>query len=143
MHPQELYDDHYEYGQDQRKFRQQIILAEDVPKWEKFDAKSYRKFRSRYVHYVMNNGEKSINEITTIECKDQSDMFFEDLFGNTDVNILKMCDKHFRIDTRNDLVRKLKDLAMSESCWYPDIDKYEEYCINFKKVISMWLNVNF
>ncbi len=44
IHPQELYDDHYEYDQDQRKLRQQIISAEDVPKWEKFNAKYTESF---------------------------------------------------------------------------------------------------
>ena len=107
-----------------------------MPKWTKFDAKSYKTFRPKFFHYLMNNGDKTINEVTTIECKDQSDMFFLDLFGNSDVDIMKICDKHFRIDTKQEILKKLKKLSMSDRHWFPDLEKYEEYCINFKKLLT-------
>jgi len=93
---------------------QQIILAEEIPKWEKFDGKSYQRFRSKVTNYYMNNGGKSIKEMTTNECKDQSEMFFIDLFGNSDMDIMKICDRHFRIDTKVEIAKKLKHLSMDE-----------------------------
>ncbi len=84
----------------------ELVLTEPdkVPCWEKFTEKSYIEFRKGWLHYVQNNGARNIKELTTIQCKFQSVMFYDDLFEKSNSEIIKNCDSHFGNVSTDDVV---------------------------------------
>jgi len=114
-----------------------------VPYWKKFTSAAYQEFKREWLNYTDNNEMKKISELTSLGCKFQSSMYFDDLFDNVNLRILEICDLHFGIVSKDNVVAKLKKVAMGKRFSKPDLDATDDYVNRFLNILydiddSLW-----
>jgi len=120
-----------------RQAVQQFVVTSKLPEFCKFEVDYWRQFKEKYLQYSLNDGKKSISELTSISCKQESTMFYDDdMWNEGNENILEILDKHFRIATKHDVSAKLRNIGMSRSIWKPDITALDRYCNKFTKILA-------
>ncbi len=126
----------------------EIILTEPdvIPCWREFSTKSYKSFRIEWHHYIQNGGIKSIPDLTTLMCKYGSSIFYDDLFENTNADIIRVADQHFGVDSKDEVMAKLKATAIIKHLEKPCLIAVDDYINRFLKILysvdeGMWPSI--
>ena len=84
---------------------------------------------------MQNNRARNIKELTTIQCKFQSAIFYDDLFEKSNSEIIKECDSHFGNVRPDDVVAQLKLTRISKKLDKPSLTAIDDYITRFSQVL--------
>ncbi len=113
----------------------EIVITEPdtIPCWREFNTKNYKNFRTEWHHYIQNGGVKNITDVTTIMCKYGSSIFYDDLFEKSNAEIIKIADHHFGVESKEEVMAKLKATAITKKMDKPCILAVDDYINRFLK----------
>ncbi len=79
-------------------------------------------------------------------CKYGSSIFYDDLFERSNADIIKIADQHFGVDSKDEVMAKLKETAVIKQLEKPCLMSVDDYINRFSKILysvdeGMWPSV--